>query len=907
MLDETKSKEQLIAELNELRHKSEFQEILLESIPSPVFYKNVDGEYMGCNKAFEDFVGRRREEIIGKSVGDMGPKEIADTYAQQDKELLEHLGLQSYQWQVQRENGEISDVVFNKAAIIGKEGRCEGIVGVISDITERKRAEETLRESETKYRQLAENIHEVFWMTDVSLGEIIYVSPAYEKIWGKTCESLYADPQSWAESIHPDDRQTVENAILCMSTSGHTVEYRVIQPDGSMRWVLDRGFPLRNVSGEIYRITGIAEDITERKQSEEALRKTEEQYRTLFESMNQGVFYQRADGALVDVNPAALEIFGLTRDQFLGRTSDDRHWDVIHEDGSPFPAETHPSMVALKTGKPVTDVVAGVFNPLKKEYVWLVISAFPQFRPGDSVAYQTFVILHDITERRQAEQELRKSEQHFRMLVEDAPDAIFIHVDRRFAYLNKAAVDLFGAGSKEELIGSSVIDRLHPDCREAIRERMRLLIQEEVPVPVIEHKYVRLDGQVIDVQASGAPFRYEGSDGILVFVRDLTEQRNLEAQLRQAQKLEAVGTLAGGIAHEFNNILGIILGNAELAVDDIPDWNPARSSLDEIRSASHRAKDVVRQLLAFSRKADENRRPLNLVPLVKETIRFLRSSIPANIEFRQDIPKECHTVVADATQIHQILLNLSANAAHAMEEQGGILEFSLQNVTLEMGQGIDAKLQPGEYVMLTVKDTGHGIPSEFIERIFDPYFTTKDVGKGTGMGLAVVHGIVDSHGGTIQVESYPGNGTTFKILFPATTEEESVEEPKTELPRGTERILFIDDEESIAVLGGAILERLGYQVQTETDPRKAMEVFASNPRQFDLVITDMAMPGMTGDQLIQQVLQIRPEMKTILCTGYSQRVDEMSVLTLGTRAYVLKPLDRKQLATTVRGVLDKDT
>ena len=382
--------------------------------------------------------------------------------------------------------------------------------------------------------------------------------------------------------------------------------------------------------------------------------------------------------------------------------------------------------------------------------------------------------------------------------------------------------------------------------------------------------------------------------------------RALEAQLRQAQKMEAVGTLAGGIAHEFNNILGIILGNAELAREDIPQSNPAHFNLSEIKTASLRAKEIVRQLLTFGRKTEENRQPVSLVPVIREAIKLLRSSIPANIQFEEDIATDGCCVLADSTQIQQILLNLGANAAHAMETTGGILRFSLHDMTLHHANQKHASgMRSGRYVVLQVSDTGEGIPADIVERIFDPYFTTKEVGKGAGLGLSVVHGIVERHGGWIEVDSKPARGTTFKIFFPAETR---LFEPGVDIsdqpPTGHERILFVDDEASIAAVWSSILTRLGYQVQAETDPEQALRLFAANPDQFDLLITDMTMPAMRGDQLIKKALLIRPDLKTILCTGYSQQVDETAAIRLGAKAYILKPLDLTQLAVTARKVLD---
>lgn len=383
------------------------------------------------------------------------------------------------------------------------------------------------------------------------------------------------------------------------------------------------------------------------------------------------------------------------------------------------------------------------------------------------------------------------------------------------------------------------------------------------------------------------------------------ENRALEAQLRQAQKMEAVGTLAGGIAHEFNNILGIILGNAELAREDLPKSNPAHFNLGEIKTASLRAKEIVRQLLTFGRKTEENRQPVSLVPVIREAIKLLRSSIPAYIQFEEDISADGCCVLADSTQIQRILLNLGTNAAHAMETTGGILRFSLHVMTFpHANQNHASRMRSGRYVVLQGSDTGKSIPPDIVERIFDPYFTTKGVGKGAGLGLSVVHGIVERHGGSIEVDSKPAHGTTFKIFFPVETR---LFEPGFDIsdqpPTGHERILFVDDE-AIAAVWSSILARLGYQVQAETDPEQALKLFAADPDQFDLLITDMTMPVMTGDQLIKKALQIRPDLKTILCTGYSQQVDETTAIRLGAKAYTLKPLDLTQLAITVRKVLD---
>lgn len=393
---------------------------------------------------------------------------------------------------------------------------------------------------------------------------------------------------------------------------------------------------------------------------------------------------------------------------------------------------------------------------------------------------------------------------------------------------------------------------------------------------------------------------------VIEYVKDITEQKKLEGQLHHALKMESIGTLAGGIAHDFNNIIGIILGNAELAMDDVPEKNPARSNLKEILTASRRAKDMVRQLLSFARKTQLEKKPTNIIPIVKDSLKLLRSSLPTSIELRQNIAENVCTILADTTQINQIIINLCTNADHSMPD-GGIIEVTLENVKLNQDNTAQYKdLTPGWYVNLTVRDTGHGISPKEMNRIFDPYFTTKELGKGTGMGLSVVHGIVKGHNGLITVESEPGKGSSFSIFFPAIEKEAIVEtEPGEDLPTGDERILFIDDEPSIVKMGHQILERLGYNVESATSPIEALNLFGSKPDQFDLVITDLTMPEMTGDKLLKEIINIRPDIPVILCTGFSEKIDEKKANAIGAAQYIEKPINQRDFAFKIRKVLDK--
>jgi PAS domain S-box-containing protein len=647
-------------------------------------------------------------------------------------------------------------------------------------------------------------------------------------------------------------------------------------------------------------------------------------------------------------------------------------------------------------------------------------------------------------ERKKAGEALRASEEMFRLLVENAPDAIFVQTEGLFAYVNPAAVKLFGARSPDQLIRKSNMERLHPDYREEVGERMHLLNIEKKPVPNIEQNFLRIDGSVVEAETSAVPITYNGKDGALVFVRDISERKRakeehehlnrlnrlilgaasegiigldvqgkaifsnpssaamlgyeieqmlgkdmhalihhtkrdgsvyprnacpmhaalrtgnpcpmreevlwtqngekfpalysctpiveagsiigavltirditerkkdeeirsmLEAKLSQAQKFEAIATLAGGIAHDFNNILAPIIGFTEMALHDSSLPSPIRNGLEQVFSAGLRAKDLVRQILTFSRPDEETgRRPLEISLIVKEVLKLLRSSLPATIEIKQNLEKG--RVLADATQIHQVLMNLCVNATHAMDDNG-VLEVNLNRVDLS---DLDLEslsligLKPGPFLRLSVSDTGCGMDTATMQRIFEPYFTTKAFGKGTGLGLAVVHGIVKRHEGAISVKSVPGRGSAFTIYLPRLKAAvETVDGPVHDLEKGNENILFIDDEQIMMEIGTQILSRLGYQVTSVMDSSKALELFGADADHFDLIITDCTMSKPTGTELAKEIRRIRPGIPIIICTSYSEKAAKNTAVDFHVEI-IVKPFVAKDLANMVRRTLDK--
>jgi PAS domain S-box-containing protein len=491
---------------------------------------------------------------------------------------------------------------------------------------------------------------------------------------------------------------------------------------------------------------------------------------------------------------------------------------------------------------------------------------------------------------------------------------VSVQKEGKYVYLNPTALKVLGASKPEELVGKSILDIVHPDYWDAARDRHRL-IEQGKPVPLIQEKIVRLDQKVIDVELRQIEVLDRDDHTVMVVGQDITEQKKavrekelLQEQLQQAQKMEAIGTLAGGIAHDFNNILAAILGYAELASLDIPKDSKAQENLQNSIKSAHRAKNLVQQILAFSRQKKQERRPMDIRPIMKEGVKFLRASLPSTIEIRQEMEENLGTIEADPTQIHQVLINLCMNASQAMDGQGGVLGVFLNKIDLDEGRSLPGLgLEPGPYLRLRVSDTGQGIPPEILPRIFDPYFTTKEVGKGTGLGLAVVHGILKSYGGGISVSSEVGKGSSFDVYFPRIEAPGStLEAVKVEpLPRGRkERVLFVDDEQAIVEIGQKFLEYLGYEVVVRTSSLEALELFRAKADQFDLVITDMTMPNLTGEGLARGILGIRPGMPIILCTGFSEHMSGEKAKALGIREFVLKPLVVMDLAKAIRRSLD---
>ncbi|MCP3892186.1 MAG: PAS domain S-box protein [Desulfobulbaceae bacterium] len=645
--------------------------------------------------------------------------------------------------------------------------------------TKLSKEQKKLQQSESKFRQLAENISAAFWISSPDKNSIIYVSPGYEKIWGKDCQTLYDNPWMWVEAIHADDRLKIEDAEKKKLLKGTYDElYRIVRDDNTIRWVHDRAFPLSDETGEIHRIVGIAVDVTDRIKAEELLRRNKEELKAV---------------------------------------------------------------------------------------------------------------------------------------LDNSVDAICVFQQGVHKFVNLAYLKMFCYQDANELVGKPISELIAPAKRSEVRQFVSARAEGKLPSAKYQTKGLRRDGVEFDMEVNVTQYGQEDDKNTLVILRDVTdlkrkeeEKDNLEKQLQQAQKMEAIGTLAGGIAHDFNNILAAIIGYAEMAKDDCQPGSTISQDLNGVLEAGNRAKSLVCQILAFSRQDDTERMILQPASIIKETITMLRPSLPTTIEITQDINAVAGLVFVDPTQLNQILMNLCTNAFHAMEDTGGKLDILLKEVTLS---NEDLVHQPdvtgGTFIQLSIGDSGTGIAPTVKDKIFDPYFTTKEISKGTGMGLSMVHGIVKNYGGFISLDSELGEGTVFHVFLPTVEKEALTEnEINDEIPIGREKILLVDDEEILAKMGKTMLERLGYHVTVRSNSFEALETFQNQPDKFDIVITDQTMPGMTGSDLSRRMLQIRPDIPIILCTGYSTIISEEKAKSMGIKEFAFKPLAKKDIAKMIRKVLD---
>jgi PAS domain S-box-containing protein len=637
--------------------------------------------------------------------------------------------------------------------------------------------------------------------------------------------------------------------------------------------------------------------IVQRKKVEEELRKSKEEVNSIFRAAPTGIGLV-SNRMIQQVNDRVCEMTGYSRDELIGQSA--RIFYPSNEEYEHVGREKYRQIKRRGTG-----TVETRFKCKNGELIHVLMSSTP-LDQADLLAGVTFTAL-DITERKKTEEKLKKSEERYRAYFEENIAGAYISTPGgRLIACNDEYKNIFGFESTRQALDTPVTE-FSKDSGE--RNKFLRLLEKEKQVRGFTPNLMKVDGTPIHLieNASGVFDEKGRLKRIRGFLLDVTQQRKLETRLRQAQKMEAIGTLAGGIAHDFNNILFPVLGHTEILLHDIPEGSPTHDRLKKIYAGALRAKDLVKQILTFSRQDGFELITMKLQPIIKEALKFIRSTIPTTIDIRANISATCPSVRADATQIHQIVMNLATNAYHAMAKTGGVLTVSLKEIRIDRGDIINPDMEAGDYACLSVADTGVGMDPDLINKIFDPFFTTKEKGKGTGMGLSVVHGIVAGMNGFIRTYSEPGKGTEFNIYLPL--EVCSLETHKVKdqgpIPGGSEAILLVDDEADIVGLESQILERLGYQVEAMTSSSEALEAFRKRPEAYDMVITDVAMPDMSGDRLSGELMKIRPDIPVLMCTGFSEAMTEEKVAALGIKGFLNKPIPADTFARKIRQILDE--
>ena len=892
--------------ISEWRRSEERYRTIIEDIEDGYHETGLDGKFMFCNQACARNMGRTREEVIGLSSWSTMPDEATARKVRRQYEKVFSTGkaIQRFEHDIVSKDGVRKTLETSISLMTDPKGRPVGFRGTSRDTTERKRAEEELR-------RYADEISDLYHHAPCGYhslgpdGTFLRINNT-ELAWlGYTSEELIGKIK-WSDLLTPEGIKIYEKTFPVLKSRGwsDSIELEVIRKDGTRFPVLLNATAVKDSEGRFIMSRSTLFDITERRRMENELHENEQLYWTVLDQSNDGVMMSR-NGKYIYANQKFLDTYGRTMDEVIGK----QVGTYSHPEDR---TEISKATKLVTTGKSVPRYEIRGVKP-DGSITYLEVTTIPVIYKGERAG---FTYLRDISVRKAAERALKESEEKHRSIIENIEDSYFeVDLAGNYTFVNDATCRIHGR-SRHELIGLNNRSYSNPDEARRIYHEFKKMYRTGNSCIISDYEIIRSDSTkgYLELRASvirNAAGQLVGARGI---GRDVTERKLLEDEkkklterLNHAQKMQAIGTLAGGIAHDFNNILASIMGFTELAKirllqPDLHDY------LDQVLNSCARAKDLVNQILTFGRKREKEVQVIDLNPVLHEVSKLLRATLPATIDIKTDAGSNPHTVLADTTEIHQILMNLSANAAYAMRERGGVLKIRMSHMEINnSNSGAFPDLRPGRYVEVSVQDSGEGIDQNTMGQIFDPFFTTKERGKGTGLGLSVVYGISREAGGTVTVKSRPGEGSNFCVYLPAAGSglEQPVEKPMT-IPGGTERILFVDDEEMLAAVGKEMLEHLGYTVVSTHSSLKAFELFRTEPERFDLVITDMTMPSLTGIALSEELMKIRPDIPIILSTGFSDLITEEEAKRAGIREFFMKPFSLGQIARGIRKALQKE-
>ncbi len=888
--------------INEKLHEdlSRFQ-LLYERVS--LGYQSLDeqGHFLEVNQAWLDLLGYTREEVIGRSFSEFLHSDWKKHFEENFPRFKAIGEITGVEFEMIKKDGKSILVTFNGKIGRKIDGSFQQTHCILHEITEQKRAEDALRASEEHYRTILESSPILFVIH--RKGVIDYINRAGCAILGGKDPSEMKGRNIF-DLVHPEYKNKVARRFANLK-AGHInapEDIGIVRDDGEILFLQNTSLPVqfRNETAVLL----MSVDITERKRVEKALRESERKWRNILVSTPQiGISFD-PQARIVFANEHLLKLTGWKRREIIGRD-----WfemfipEYIREEVRKVFQTTISQKDALDFSNYENEILTRSGDLLNIAWSNVVN------KDSEGNVSEITCLGVDLTERRKAENEIRKQKRLFETMFNTIPDGVVITNTRREIQLANKGVETTFGYRPEDLLGKST-EMLYAN-QSKYREAGSAVFDKNAKKPgdLYITRYRKKSGQEFTGETFGAKLLDENNQwiGNLGIMRDITEREQAEMRVQQAQKMESIGNLAGGIAHDFNNILFPIIGIAELLLEDLPKDSQEYENAQEILRAGKRGSDLVNQILAFSRQSAHQLIPVRAQQILREVLKLMRATIPSYIEIHEDIQSDCGLMMANPTQIHQVAMNIITNAFHAMESDGGKITVKLKEVTLESGELPGSFLESGRYAVLSISDSGHGMSADLLTKIFEPYFTTKEQGKGTGLGLAVAYGIVKEHKGEIKVYSELGKGTTFNIYLPVMSRPSGMEShDATEVNHsGHERILVVDDEAAIAKLEKQMLERLGYKVTSRVNSLEAVEVFKARPDDFDVVVTDMTMPHLTGDQLVRELRMIRPDIPVIICTGFSERINAGKAEKIGIQGFLMKPILKAELSRIVRKVLDE--
>ncbi len=858
----------------------------------------IEGDrFVDCNEAtLKMLCYKNKSELLNTHPSELSPERQPDdrlSYEKANEMMALALanGTHRFEWNHKRADGEVFPVEVLLTSVADEFNPSLHVVW--REITDRKKAEESLR----RLTSIVESTSDLVATANLD-NKIMFMNHAGRTMLGWSHDDTLEDknipalhPEWASEKILQEGLpQAIERGIWFGETAIRDNQCKEIPVSQVI-------MAHKNRHGRVEYLSTIMRDISERKTAERFLA-------NIINTVADPIFVKDNQHRYVALNDAFCDFVGFTRKDLLQKTDFDF---FPKQQAQEF--RDKDELVLGAGGENINEEIVtdseGIIHIVSTKKSTFIDQEGNRFLVG---------VMRDISALKKSEKSLHDNLQLLNSIIENLPVCVkVVGRDGTLLEMNPAGLAMVAAPTKEAVIGRQLYDIIVEEDLEAFIKFNQKVCEGHKRT--LKFRIKALDGSLHHMDSLSVPLHYGVNDETvqLGITRDITEnvvaekeKEKLENRLRHSQKMEAIGTLAGGIAHDFNNILSAILGYTQLSLLSIPPESNLHKDLSQVFKAGNRAKDLVSQILTFSRRSDRELQPVRIPLIILETVKLLRATLPTTIKIVEDVDQNCHPILADPSEIHQLLMNLCTNAYHAMRETGGTLAIILKEKTgVSRNFEDSSELPPCYHALLEIRDTGVGMSKEIASRIFDPYFTTKKQGEGTGLGLAVVHGIVKSYGGQISLLSELGKGTTFRVYFPCIEDHSAPDEgfAALDLPTGKERILLVDDEYVLVDMLGRILTQLGYQVEPLTNSIEALELFRRRPDQFDLVITDLTMPELTGDQLAAEMIRIRPDIPIILCTGFSDRMNEPLARKTGIRRFLTKPVTQQDLAKAIREVL----